>query len=60
MTSIEALLPHMREVQVAERDMRELGLVWQTIESAAAISCPEEVASILPTPSRSRPRAPRG
>ena len=56
MSSIEALLPHMREVQVAERDMRELGLVWQTIESAAAISCPEEVASILPTLSRTRER----
>ena len=43
MTSIEALLPHMRKVQVAERDMRKLGLVRQTIESAAATSCPEEV-----------------
>ncbi len=56
MTSTDELLPHMRKVQVAERDMRELGLVWQTIESAAAISCPEEVASILPTLSRTRER----
>ena len=45
----EELLPHMRSVQNAERDMRELGLVWQTIESSAAISCPEEVATLLPT-----------
>jgi chemotaxis signal transduction protein len=56
MTSTEDLLPHMRRVQVAERDMRELGLVWQTIESAAAISCPEEVATILPTLKRTRER----
>ena len=56
MTSTDELLPHMRKVQTAERDMRELGLVWQTIESAAAISCPEEVASILPTLSRTRER----
>ncbi|MEI7443737.1 MAG: chemotaxis protein CheW [Burkholderiales bacterium] len=56
MTTTDELLPHMRKVQAAERDMRELGLVWQTIESAAAISCPEEVASILPTLSRTRER----
>lgn len=43
------LLPHMRSVQKAERDMRELGLVWQTIEASASISCPEEVAPLLPT-----------
>jgi chemotaxis signal transduction protein len=56
MNNTEELLPHMRKVQAAERDMRELGLVWQTIESAAAISCPEEVSSILPTLSRTRER----
>jgi len=56
MTSIDDLLPHIRHVQLADRDMRELSLVWQTIESAAAISCPEEVASILPTLTRTRER----
>jgi chemotaxis signal transduction protein len=40
---------HMHRVQRAERDLRELGSVWCTIEVAAAISCPEEVAPILPT-----------
>ena len=56
MTSTEELISHMRKVQLAERDMRELGLIWQTIESSAAISCPEEVSTILPTLSRTRER----
>lgn len=56
MTLNDDLLPHLRNVQAAERDLRELGLVWQTIESAAAISCPEEASSILPTLSRTRER----
>lgn len=56
MSSHDELIGHMRRVQAAERDMRELGLVWQMIESAAAISCPEEVAPILPTLSRTRER----
>jgi chemotaxis signal transduction protein len=56
MTSRDELLFHMRKVQAAERDMRELSLVWQTIESAAAISCPEEVSTILPTLTRTRER----
>jgi chemotaxis signal transduction protein len=45
----EELIAHMRRVQVAERDLRDLGVVWQMIEASAAISCPEEVATILPT-----------
>ena len=56
MSQTEELLSHMRKVQAAERDMRELGLVWQTIESSAAISCPEEVSTILPTLIRTRER----
>ncbi|MCU0773642.1 MAG: chemotaxis protein CheW [Ideonella sp.] len=56
MSSHAELIGHMHRVQGAERDMRELGLVWQMIESAAAISCPEEVAPILPTLSRTRER----
>ncbi len=43
------LVPYMRRVQSAERDLRDLGVVWQMIESSAAISCPEEAATILPT-----------
>jgi chemotaxis signal transduction protein len=48
-TSPDDLISHMRGVQAAERDLRDLGVVWQMIESSAAISCPEEVAPILPT-----------
>lgn len=48
-TTTEDVSAHMYRVQQAERDLRELGTVWRTIESAAAISCPEEVAPILPT-----------
>lgn len=39
----------MHRVQLAERELRDLGMVWRTIEAAAAISCPTEVAPILPT-----------
>lgn len=52
----EDLVFHMRRVQSAERDLRDLGVVWQMIESSAAISCPEEVASILPTLVHTRER----
>ena len=45
----EDLISHMRPVQIVERDLRDLGMVWQMIEASAAISCPEEVAPILPT-----------
>ena len=47
--SSDDLVPHMRGVQAAERDLRDLGVVWRMIESSAAISCPEAVAPILPT-----------
>lgn len=50
------LLPHMHRIQRVERDMRDLGLVWQMIESSAAISCPHEVHSILPTLRHTRER----
>jgi chemotaxis signal transduction protein len=52
----EQLLPHMRRVQVAERDLCDLGVVWQMIESSAAISCPDEVATLLPTLAATRER----
>lgn len=49
MQGSEDISAHMHRVQVAERELRELGIIWRMIESAAAISCPMEVAPILPT-----------
>lgn len=49
MSDSEDLVAHMRPVQSAERDLRDLALIWQTVECSAAIGCPEEVAPILPT-----------
>ncbi len=49
MISTDDLVTHMRGVDAAERDLRDLGVVWRMVESSAAISCPEEVAPILPT-----------
>ena len=49
MNATDDLVLHMHGVQSAERDLRELGMLWQMIESSASISCPEEVAPILPT-----------
>lgn len=56
MIEIDDLIPHMRRVQGAERDMRDLSLTWQMIEASAAISCPEDVQSILPTLTQTRQR----
>ncbi len=56
MTRNDDLVPHMRRVQQGERDMRELSLLWQMIESSSAISCPEEVAPLLPTLRHTRSR----
>lgn len=56
MHSSDDLSAHMRSVTTAERDLRDLGVVWQMIESSAAISCPDEVASILPTLIQTRER----
>lgn len=50
------LVAHMHRVQSGERDLRDLGMLWQMIESSAAISCPDEVAPILPTLIRTRER----
>lgn len=49
MIASQDLLPHMRHVLAAERDLHDLGLMWQMIESSATISCPIEAAPILPT-----------
>lgn len=56
MTLVDDLIPHMRRVLVAERDLRDLNLLWQMIEASSAISCPEEAASILPMLTRTRVR----
>ncbi|MFO0208779.1 MAG: hypothetical protein ACK54L_21980, partial [Betaproteobacteria bacterium] len=56
MVEIEDLITHMRRVQAAERDMRDLSLTWQMIEASAAISCPQDVQSILPTLTQTRER----
>jgi chemotaxis signal transduction protein len=56
MIEIDDLIPHMRRVQGAERDMRDLSLTWQMIEASAAISCPDDVQSILPTLTQTRQR----
>jgi chemotaxis signal transduction protein len=46
----------MRRVQLAERDLCDLSVLWQMIETSAAISCPEEVSSLLPTLANTRER----
>ena len=56
MQDADELVPHMRRVQAAQRDLKDLGVVWQMVESSAAISCPEEADTILPTLIRTRER----
>ena len=56
MVHADQLLPHMRRVQVAERDLCDLSVLWQMIETSAAISCPAEVASLMPTLVETRER----
>jgi chemotaxis signal transduction protein len=53
---VEELLPNMRRVSAAERDLRELGLLWSTIEASSAIGCPREAQTILPTLAETRDR----
>lgn len=56
MSDLEDLVAHMRPVLAAERDLRELGVVWQMIESSAAIGCPGEAEAILGTLTETRQR----
>ncbi len=49
MSLIQDLLPHMRRVHVADRELHDLSLIWTMIEATSAISCPEEAEAILPT-----------
>lgn len=50
------LVSHMRGVQIAERELHDIGAVWQLIEASAEIGCPVEVAPILPTLADTRER----
>jgi chemotaxis signal transduction protein len=56
MSLVDDLLPHMRRVLAADRDLHDLSLLWQMIEASSAISCPEQAESILPTLSQTRER----
>lgn len=49
MIAVDDVIAHMRRVLASERELRDLNLLWQMIEASAAISCPREVQSILPT-----------
>jgi chemotaxis signal transduction protein len=56
MKIVDDLIHHMRRVQAAERDLRDLALLWQMIEASSAISCPEEAETILPMLGQTRAR----
>lgn len=56
MSLAEDLLPHMRRVQVVDRDLHDLSLLWQMIEASSAIACPDEAESVLPTLTQTRER----
>lgn len=56
MAAQDDLVNHMHRVKTCERDLRDLGMLWQMIESSATISCPLEVAPILPTLIQTRER----
>jgi chemotaxis signal transduction protein len=53
---VEDLLPHMRHVLSAERDLHEQTLTWSLIEASSAIGCPVRAESLLPTLSATRLR----
>jgi chemotaxis signal transduction protein len=52
--SVDAFLPYMRDVARCEQSLRELNLMWRTIESAAKMSCPAEARAILPAMAATR------
>lgn len=56
MDIVEDMLPHMRHVLGADRDLRDLRTLWSMIEAASAIACPEHADSVLSTLSRTRER----
>lgn len=54
MQALDDLLPHMRHVLAAERELQEQKLMWSMIEASSAIGCPEQAESLLPTLSLTR------
>lgn len=54
MTWTESLLPHMRGVLACERELAELRLTWQLIETTAKMVCPAEARTILPAMASTR------
>ncbi len=56
MNLTDELLPNMRRVHAADRDLKDLGLLWTMIEASASISCPVDAQAILPTLSETRER----
>jgi chemotaxis signal transduction protein len=56
MNLVDELLPNMRRVQAADRDLKDLGLLWSMIEASSSISCPIDAEAILPTLTETRDR----
>jgi chemotaxis signal transduction protein len=56
MNLVEELLPNMRRVQSADRDLKELVLLWSVIEASSSISCPVDAEAILPALRETRER----
>lgn len=54
MSPVHDLLPHMRHVMAADRELHDLNMMWTLIEASSAIGCPEQAESILPTLSQTR------
>lgn len=54
MSHVHDLLPHMRHVMAADRELHDLNMMWTLIEASSAIGCPEQAESILPTLSQTR------
>lgn len=51
---IDTFLPTMRDVIRCEQSLRELNLMWRTIEASAKMNCPLEAKAILPTMAATR------
>ncbi len=49
MQELDDLLPHMRHVLAAERELHEQKMMWSMIEAASAIGCPGHADSLMPT-----------
>lgn len=51
---VDTFLPYMRDVARCEQSLRELNLMWRTIESSAKMNCPDEARAILPAMAATR------